>query len=285
MLTALGLLIVLVAPAPAVTLDAPLIAIQLAQDPQDRLWQALDLGELMPVLRDEAVDEAGRLEAEGMIAGAGRPWGDVVAGIHDPDRMERLFREGLAQGVDRADARLIDRALRFHESPLGRRIVDLEVSARSALAEPGIDDSARAAFAGAIIAGDPRAQRIRALIREADLVAPNVAGGLNAALAFTRGYADGGGYDMAPDSQQMGRDAWAQRAQIEADATAWLEAFLLMAYAPLTDADLAAYRDHVLSPEGRALSELLFAGFDRVFVQTSYDMGVAAALRGTGQAL
>ncbi|WP_411836692.1 hypothetical protein [Paracoccus sp. ME4] len=285
MLTALGLLVALVAPAPAMTPAAPVITIQLSQDGQERLWRALALADLMPVLRDEAVDEAARLEGEGLIAGAGRPWGDVVATIHDPDRMGRLFRDGVAQGTGRADPQLIDRALRFHESELGRRIVDLEVSARRALAEPGIDDAARAAFAEAVAAGDPRAQRIRALIQEADLVAPNVAGGLNAALAFSRGYADGGGYDMAPDPQQMGRDAWVQRAQIEADATAWLEAFLLMAYAPLTDAELAAYRDHALSPEGRALSELLFAGFDRVFVQTSYDMGVAAALRGTGQAL
>ena len=76
-----------------------------------------------------------------------------------------------------------------------------------------------------------------------------------------------------------------QRDQIEAEATVWLQGFLMLAYGPLSDAELADYAQHAASAEGQALSQLLFAGFDRVFGQTSYDMGMAAALRGQGQQL
>lgn len=286
MLTILGLMAGLALPHPSVSAPiVPVQATQSEQDPVDRLWQVLDLGAIMTVLRDEAVAEATRMEAEGLIEGSGPPWPVTVARIHATARLETGFRAGVAGAIGRVDPAMLDRALRFHASDLGRRVVALEVSARRAMLEDGVDGDARAAFDRADAQGLPRAAQIRDLIARGDLIAPNVAGGLNAAIAFSRGFAEGGGFDMPPTPQQMMADAWAQRDQIEAEATAWLQGFLMLAYAPLSDAELAIYADHAASAEGKALSQLLFAGFDHAFGQVSRDMGLAAALRLQGQQL
>ena len=256
----------------------------------ERIWQVMRLEGLMPVLRAEAVHDAEGMQAEGALPGPAGPagpsdWAGIVGRIHEPARMEALFRQGLAQALPRADPQLIERALAFHASDLGRRVIGLEVSARQALLEPGVEEAARADFADAIRAGEPRALGIREVIRRADLIAPNLAGAMNAALAFSRGFAEGGGYDMPPTEREMAAAAWAQRDAIEAEAGAWLEAFLRLAYDPLTDAELARFADHAVSAEGQALSRVLFAGFDAVFDRTSYDMGLAAALQGRGEEL
>ncbi|MFN3278518.1 MAG: hypothetical protein ACK41Y_08970 [Paracoccus hibiscisoli] len=288
MLTILGLMAACAMPPTPLPAQAPATPVQMVApvpDRADQLWEVLQLADLMPLLQQEAVSEAARMEADGLIAGGGLPWARVVERIHQPDRMEALFREGLGEAMARADPATIDRGLAFHASGLGRQVVGLEISARRALQEDGVEDQARAAFAQGFAADQPRAVAIARMIDDADMVAPNVAGGLNAAIAFSRGYAAAGGFDMPPDDRQMMSDAWAQRDQIEAEATAWLQGFLMLAYGPLEDAALSDYARHVASAEGQALSQLLFAGFDRVFAQTSYDMGVAAALRGQGQQL
>ncbi|TJZ93704.1 DUF2059 domain-containing protein [Paracoccus gahaiensis] len=254
-------------------------------DRQDQVWQVLGMDRLMPVLQAEAVGEAARMQAEGLIAGQGPDWAGTIGRIHDPDRMEGLFRDGMSDALDRADPALLERALGFHASDLGQRIIGLEISARRAMLEEGVEPLARQSFADALDQGQPRAVAISEIIDRADLIAPNVAGGMNAALAFARGFAEGEGFDMAPDPQQMLQEAWAQRDQIEAEATAWLQGFLMLAYAPLSDAELAEYGAWAASTEGQALAGIVFAGFDGVFVRTSYEMGLAAALRLQGRQL
>ncbi|MBF5079963.1 hypothetical protein F1642_13590 [Paracoccus sp. NBH48] len=95
MLTILGLLAVLAPPAPAVPPPADVHLVQMQQDSADRMWCTLDLAALMPILQEEAVTEAARMEGEGLIAGGGLPWARVVARIHDTPRMEALFRAGV----------------------------------------------------------------------------------------------------------------------------------------------------------------------------------------------
>ncbi|CAM3149550.1 hypothetical protein PANO111632_05305 [Paracoccus nototheniae] len=271
---------------PEVVLRTQMPALAPAQaDMLDRAWQVLQLEALMPVLRDEAATEAAGMQAEGLIAGSGPDWAGVVARIHDPDRLERLFREGAAEALARTDPAVIDRALRFHAAGLGRQVVGLEISARRAMLEEGIEEAARQDYARARDDGQPRAAQIDRMIDRADLIAPNVAGALNATIAFSRGFAAGEGFDMPLTPQQMMAEAWAQRDQIEADATGWLQGFLMLSYGPLSDAELDGYTDWLASAEGRAMSQLLFAGFDRAFGQTSYDMGLAAALRLQGRQL
>jgi hypothetical protein len=252
---------------------------------QDRMWQVLDMGRQMQIFQQEATREAARFEAEGLIGGSGEAWADTVAHINNPARLQALFREGLGQVLVRADDRLINESLGFYERGLGRQLVPLEISARLAMLDDDVTANARNAFAQAVADDNPRADQIQRLIRTADLVAPNVSSGLNASVAFSRGFGEGGGYDMPLSDDQMLAETWAQQDQIEADTLDWLQSFLMLAYSSLSDEQLEDYITYASSATGQALAQAMFAAYDRVFLQTSYDMGLAAALRLQGRQL
>lgn len=262
-----------------------LIHVQLSETPQQRVWSVLRLGELMPVLRDEARREAEQMEEDGLAGPDGLDWADVVAVIHDPTRLEAIFLEALSEPAARAEPAVLDAALAFFETGPGARLVLLETEARRAMLDPDLEDAARDAFARADRAGNARVDLIRRLIDEGDLLAPNVATGMNASVAFSEGFAEGGGFAMAPSPEEMLAEAWGQQDEIEFEANAWMEAFLFLAYAPASDAEIEAYIAFAASPGGRLLADLLFIGFDRLFVQTSREMGWAAAQGGTSRQL
>lgn len=256
-----------------------------ASSVQDRMWQVLGLGRQMQIFQQEATREAARFEADGLIGGSGEAWADTVARINEPARLQALFREGLGQVFARTDLTLLNKGLGFYERGLGRQLVPLEISARLAMLDDDVTANARDAFSRAQTDGDPRVEQIARLIRTADLVAPNVSSGLNASVAFSRGFGEGGGYDMPLSDSQMLAETWAQQDQIEADTLDWLQSFLMLAYSSLSDAQLDEYITYAGSPEGQALSQAMFAAYDRVFLKTSYDMGIAAALRLQGRQL
>ncbi len=243
----------------------------------DHLWETLQLGDLMPILRDEVLAEMQGMQEDLFLRGGTGNWLAEVARIHDPVRLEELFRTGLGAALEQADEARMTGALDFYRQPLGRRLIALENSARVAMLDPDTDAQARAAFAAAAHRGAPRVAQIARLIDRADLIEPNVAGGLNAAIAFSQGFGQGGGFDMPPTEGQMLADAWNQEAGIRVETQSWLEAYLTLAYSPLSDDELERYILFVASPEGRALSAVMFAGFEALFWQTSFDLGLAAA--------
>lgn len=251
----------------------------------DRLWDVMEMDQLMPILRDEAVAEAQEMQQTMFPQGGSSGWPGRVARIHAPDRMAALFRASMVQALPAKDAAQIDAALDLYETPLGQRLIRLESSARIAMMDPATEQDARDRFDAAASTRMGRAQQIGALIDVADLVGANVAGGMNAAIAFSRGFADGGGFDMPPTEAQLLADAWAQEPELRAETLGWMQAYLMLAYSPLSDAELAEYIAYAATDQGQALSALLFAGFEELFRRTSYDLGKAAAGELQGQRL
>lgn len=242
-----------------------------------RLWQVLQLEDLMPIIREEALEEARAMQGTLFQRGGDSRWIDIVGRIHQTQRLERVFRKGLRDALAAEPADLIDEALAFYETSLGQRMIGLETSARQAMLDNDAEAEAKAHFAKAASYDVPRIEQINRLIEKADLVGPNVAGGMNAALAFSRGFKEGGGYLTPMTEAQMLSDAWAQEPLIRAETLGWMEAYLFLAYSPLNDAELEHYIEFSASPAGQRLSAVLFAGFDRLFARTSHDMGLAAA--------
>ena len=268
------------APPPGMSEDSGDRAAQAA-----RLWQVMDMDALMPILRQEALIEARAMQDEMFQNGGAGGWLDKVARIHDPARLEALFKDGIRRKLPATPGPRLDAALDFYRTGLGQRLIGLETGARQAMLDPETEAQARERFSAAASRADPRVRDIARLIETADLLGPNVAGGMNAAIAFSRGFADAGGFDMNMSEEQMLADAWAQEPAIRAETLGWLEAYLMLAYSPLNDAELQIYIGFAGSDEGRALSALLFAGFDALFLQTSRDLGVAAAAQMQGRAL
>ncbi len=289
MLRSLAIALVLVFPALAQARPVTIIQSESHGGPAapltERLWNTMDLESLMPILRDEAVAEAEDMQADLFKRGGTGGWLDQVARIHDPDRLESLFREGLEAARENADRGRIEDALTFYRSDLGRRLVGLENSARRTMLDADAEAAAREALSAAAARDDPRVARIRRLIDEAQLIGPNVAGGMNAAMAFSEGFAEGEGFDMPMNAERMLWDTWRQEEEIRAQTTEWMESYLLLAYSPLSDADLDRYIVFAGSAGGKALSGLMFAGFDAVFRKTSYELGLAAAGQMRGRQL
>lgn len=256
--------------------DAP-PAPAVAQALTSRIWSALDLEQLMPILRDEALTEAGTMQDSMFEGRSDLGWLETVAQIHDPDRLGALFRAGAASHISARQQPLLAAAVEFYETDLGRRLIGLETTARLAMLDPDTEAAARTGFSEAASHDDPRVGMIARLIEEADLIGPNVAGGMNAAIAFSQGFEAGGGFDMPLGEQQMLADAWAQEPGIRAETLGWMEAYLMLAYSPLSDAEMERYIRFAGSAEGRALSAVLFEGFDAIFSQTSRELGLAAA--------
>ena len=71
-------------------------------------------------------------------------------------------------------------------------------------------------------------------------------------------------------------DVWGQEPEVRQDTESWLLAFLVMAYAPLPSGDLQAYTEFSQSPAGRALNAALFAGFETLYRDISYALGLMA---------
>lgn len=251
----------------------------------DLLWQVMDLDRLAPILQSEAVAEGQEMAASLFPRGGTGLWLDQVRALHHPDRVRSLFLGGVSDAVPRAGPREIQAGLAFYRTGLGQRILTLEGNARDAMLDDKVETAARAAHAQAMRRSHPRAARIALLIDSADLIEPNVAGGLNASIAFARGFEAGGGFPMPMPDAQIIQDAWAQEPQMRMDTEAWIGAYLFLAYASLSDSELDLYIRFAASEGGRALSRVMFAGFDATFARTSRDMGLAAAAEMRGREL
>lgn len=252
---------------------------------EQRLWQVMQLDALMLLLRDEALAEVGAMEEATGPAGEGGLWREAVARIHDPDLLHDLFREGAAEELARSTPAVVDAGLDFYDSPLGRRALALELSTRAAILDDEVRQDAETAFDMARLIGDPRAAQIERFIAAGDLLEMNVAGAMNAALAFSRGYDQGGGYRMPMSDRQRLADVWAQETAIRDEIRNWLQGYLFLAYSPLGDEELERYIRFQMRPEGRALARILASGFDRLFTQTSFYMGLAFAADMSGREL
>lgn len=265
---------------------AVLVLPRAAQAEVDRLVDALDLPGVLAVMRAEGLAHAETLE-EDMLGGRGGPgWQATVAEIYDPARLAATVRPVFAAALAGHDVAAM---AAFFESPLGRRIVRSEITAREAFLDEGVEEAAKLRAAEMIAAQDRRIALIEDFIAAGDLVEANVAGGLNTSLAFWRGLRDGGfgggpGGGELPEDEMLAQ-VWTQEPQIRAETETWLYAYLALSYEPLTDAELADYVAFARSPAGKVLNAALFAAFDAMFTDMSYRLGVAVARGSSGQEL
>lgn len=253
-----------------------------AQADAERLARTLDLPAVLDVMRAEGLDYGADLDA-GMLNGRGGPaWAAEVAEIYDVERMRAVVMPRFAAALEGHDT---DAMIRFFASPLGRRIVRLEISAREAFLEEAVEEAARLRLDDMRADAAPRLDRIAAFIAAGDLIEANVAGGLNTSLAFWRGLEAGGSLGRDMTEEDILAQVWGQEPEIRAETTDWLYSYLTLAYEPLSDAELEDYIAFSRSPAGQALNRALFAGFDAMFADVSRRLGLGAARLMAGQEL
>lgn len=249
-----------------------------------QLWRLLHMTELLQIMQSEAELQSQDI-ALTMFGEPRDSFDRRVAEINDPARLTPILMEGFSRALADAQPALIEAAIDYLNSSVGQKAVRLEIEARRVLVDRDADLSARSDFYRAERSGAPRAQMIRDMLDGADLVEPNVAAALNATLAFSRGFDVGGGNYVPLNERQMMADIWAQEGDFRIEATEWLLGFMMYAYSPLTDDELRDYTAFSASPEGRALTVVLFQAFAPVIVTTSEQMGQAAAAQMRGRSL
>ncbi|KNG95246.1 DUF2059 domain-containing protein [Pseudaestuariivita atlantica] len=238
----------------------------------DRLLDAMGVDGIVAIMRDEGLAYGDELAAQMVPGGPDESWRAAVARIYDTDRMTQTVRVNFAEAIDGTDITpLID----FFESPGGRQLISLELSARAAMMDEAVEEAAKDAFHAAEENPDDRFRQITEFVEVNDLVDSNVVGALNSNIVFYQGLVDGGALDLG--DEDILRDVWEQEEETRSDTREWVYGFLLLAYKPVEDDVLQDYIDLSATKAGMALNRALFAGFDAMYSDISYALGRAIA--------
>lgn len=238
------------------------------------LLEAMQVPDLVEVLRDEGLQAAKDIEA-GLFPGrGGAAWSRQIEQVYDPGQMYDTFAEAFDDAIDPdAIAPLTD----FFTSERGRAIASLEVSARRALLDPALDAAATDAYLARRDEGDARLRQIERFVEVNGLVEENVMGIMNSNFAFYMGLIGAGGLEREVTESEVLADVWSREDQIRADSSEWVHSYLLLAYEPLSPDDLDTYIALSQTDEGRALNRALFTAFGELFTGLSRDVGALAA--------
>ena len=105
------------------------------------LSRALNLEEVTDILHDEGMDYAGTIETDMLPGGGGQLWDQTIGSLYDRDNL----RIGLERALERdMSGDGIAEAVAFFDTEDGQTILDLENAARRAMADPLVEDAARA---------------------------------------------------------------------------------------------------------------------------------------------
>lgn len=241
-------------------------------DQIDDLFVALSGPASVGILRDEGLANMVEMEQAFLGGPGGARWDRAIAQVYDRERMEARMRAGFRAGLQGVDTAPL---LAFYQGPIGTRLVAVELSARQAFLVLGVEEDARAAWRA-----NPttvHAAQIDAFIVLNDLIERNVTGALNSNHAFLIALAQGAPELETRTEPEILRDVWAEAEGIRADTDEWMHAFLSMAWTPLSAEDVAAMMTLSQTPQGLALNQALFVGFDAMFEEVSAMIGVAVA--------
>lgn len=248
-----------------------------------KLSKTLQIDGILAVMRDEGFDYGKSLEEEMFPGKGGTTWTNAVGQIYDEAAMKAKFEKALVAELGSMDPKSIDVMDAFFASDRGRRILAVEVKARHALLDQDTEDAAKATVEDMANRDDPRLAQIHQFADANDLIEMNVAGALNANLAFFKGMSEAGGFDEKMTEEQMLSNVWAQEPDIRSETETWLYPYLALAYQQLSDDDMQAYLAFSDMAEGKALNAAVFAAFNTLFTDISANLGRAAAKHMHGQ--
>jgi len=240
----------------------------------DALLDALGMPEMVNIMREEGLSYGDTLAVEMLPSGPTDQWRMAVSAVYDTEMMYEEVRGAFAEAVAGDD---IESMLAFFTSQPGEKIVDLEVSARRAYLDEAVETASKESAAIAMMDQTPRYLMVQEFVDVNDLIEANVVGSLNSSYAFYTGLIDGGAMPAGVTAETALQDVWAQEPDVRKDTTEWVYSFLLMAYQPLSDAELEAYIAFSKTDAGQDMSDALFTAFDGMFDDISRGLGLASA--------
>ncbi|MEO9862403.1 MAG: hypothetical protein ABJO29_08100 [Yoonia sp.] len=268
--------------AAALALTPAISFANVAKEDVANLFAAMDLDAIVSIMREEGLEYGEQIAEDLFPDRTSSDWPETVSQIYDYDTM----RDGLEMQFGAALGDVdIDSLIAFFEGEVGQTVVGLEVAARRALMDEDIEEASKEAAAIAIADETPRFSLVEEFVETNDLVETNVVGALNANYAFYLGLLDGGAFGQDLTEEQILTDVWNQETEIRKNTYEWVYSYLLMAYQPLSDAELQAYIDFSETEDGQALNTALFVAFDEMFEGISRALGLASSQYMAGQDL
>lgn len=251
-----------------------------AEDKAAALARVMMLDAAAVVMRDEGLALGAEMDRDVLGGNGGNFWTNRIAKLYDEKRIVRHVAGALAEGLSEAQ---VAEVTAFFDTPRGRRILTLETDARRAMIDDDIEQVARQTYEDLRGSDDPRLALISEFIEVNDLLERNVAGALSSDYRFTRGMVEGGA--LAMSDGDILSEVWEREDEVREDTASWLYGFLLLAYGPLSDDDLADYIAFSETPAGQALNAALFDGFESYFADISFMLGFSVALAMQGSDL
>ena len=246
------------------------------------LSQTLKIDALIAVMRTEGLANGKEMEADLFPGQDGAAWDVVVSRVYDTTRLHQIFDAALIKSLQNDPA--TQKAMReFFGTPLGQRILALEIDARKTLLDDNATEAAAKLWGKALNAKTPRAKQINRFAEINDLVESNVMGALNGNLAFYRGMNTAEAFTQPMPEADMLAEVWSQETDVRRDTTEWLFPFLMLAYQPLSDKELGKYIAFSETPAGQKANRAMFVAFDAMFVQVSKELGQSAGRLMAGQ--
>lgn len=260
-------------------LTVPVIAMGLQAAPAaaatpEELFETMRLADILGIMREEGLAYGEDLRVEMFPGQSTAGWPQVIDDIYATERMETEFLQSFTEIIGDTD---LDPLIGFFASDRGQRIIEFEISARRALLDEAVEETARDIWMDLESNGDARLELIEEFVVANDLIEANVAGAMNSSLAFYEGLATGEGMGEVWTSDRILAVVWEQEEEIRSDTREWIYPYLTLAFEPLEDADIEAYIALSETEEGGALNTALFAAFDVLFVNVSREIGEAAA--------
>jgi hypothetical protein len=262
--------------------DGSFVQVQAVVPPESakrilKLSATMQIDGILSVMREEGFDYGKSLEEEMFPGKGGAAWAATVDRIYNEAAMKTLFDKALIAELGAADPATLEVIEAFFGSDRGQRILTLEVDARRALLDQETENAAKLHVEDLVAKDDPRLVLIKKFAEVNDLVEMNVAGALNANLAFFKGMASAGGFDKQMTEDQMLQTVWSEEPAIRDETETWLYPYLALAYQPLSDDDMQAYLSFSDLAEGKVLNAAVFAAFNVLFTEISGNLGQAAA--------
>ena len=240
----------------------------------EALFKVLSINETVEIMRNEGLTYGSTLRDDLFPGRGGEAWDSEVDRIYAYDAMLEEVREGLARSLQDADVEAITA---YFQTDLGREIIELELAARRELADAEVEARAQVFYRDMVLEQDSRIDLLEEFVIANDLVEANVVGAMNSNFAFYKGLAKGKAEGFQISEAEMLEDVWSQEQDIRNETSDWIYGYLVMAYGPLKDEEVQAYVAFSRTEEGRAVNQALFDAFDPMFVEISFQLGLAAA--------
>jgi len=256
---------------------SPLIA-----DDTDALFEALGMPEILEVMRVEGIEYGAQIGTDLFPARTNASWAATVETIYDASTMLDRVKGDFAASLEGDD---VPAMLAYFTTEPGRSFAGLEISARRALLDDAVDAASKDMALIAAQDQSARYKQVERFVQVNDLVETNVVGALNSNFAFYKGLMAGGGFGGALTEDQILSDVWDQEPDIRANTNEWVYSFLLLAYDPVSDADMESYIAFSQTAAGVQLNATLFDAFDAMFDDISFTLGREAARMMSGAEL